>query len=808
MADDLRIYQLAVPRDNEYSPEAAASMFSSLAHLNRPNILSRLLGAKPVRISLETMVVAQRVHFFAAINAELGDYWESQFTAAYPLGIAAEQGDYLQSWTELDLHIAQLVQRTHYYYPVKTYKEFADIDPMALLLGVMSKARTQDVMCFQMVLAGAGTSWRQNAQRLVREGVRKDAETTQDIPGKQLVADKATENGFLTSIRLVANQPGSIAAMASAFGSLNRGDGNSLKVKKPMIWQKNSMRNGFFDRSLAAAPRSQVFSVSELATIWHMPNQNIRLQNLTWAKNMETEAPDNLPVHAFLTEAERHDVNFFAKTNFRGDEMVYGIKREDRTRHMYVIGKSGVGKSTLLENMAIGDMKKGEGLAFLDPHGSSAEHLLDFIPKHRINDVVYFDPADVDHPIPLNILEVKEPSHREFVASGIVSIFAKLYENSWGPRLEYVLRNTLLTLTEVPGTTLPNIIDILTNKNYRNKIVGQIEDPVMIKFWEKEFNRWQDRQQTEATAPILNKVGQFVSSPLIRRIISAPQSSIDLEEIMNDGKILIVNLSQGRMGEDNAALMGAMMITKIQLSAMRRAKHQDKKYKDFFLYVDEFQNFATSSFIKILSEARKYRLGLILANQYVEQIGEDIMAAVKGNAGTLVNFLVGVDDAKRLVGEYGGLFTENDLVGLGRGEIINKLAIDGLTSRAFFARTLPPAKSSNQNREKVLRVSRERWARPVEYNPHLWGRKNPNKPTAIEVEGDDDQPAESSYSKIKPPLAKAQFKTPPEKPIIPDSLKQKLDKAAEEDKSAPKSSQTSSKSNPPDKKSKDKETKM
>ncbi len=713
----MRIFQLAVPRENEYTPEAAASIFSSMAHLRRPSWVQRWIHQEHgVRVALETVVVGQKVHFFGAVSPELGDYFAGQFQAAYPLAIVSEQEDYLEDWQELSLEVGQMAQSTTFYYPVKTYKEFSDIDPMVSLLGVMSKARADEVMIFQMVLTGAGERWRQQAFRDAQGIPQKDG-TVVPLPGKALVEAKASENGFWTCLRLASNDGGSLEAMSRAFGVLNRGDGNGLVLRRPILHQKRSMLNGLFERSLAVTSGTQVLTVSELATIWHMPSKEVKVQNLTWAKNLETEAPDNLPAAMFLTAEQKQEVTFFARTNFKGEDAVFGIKKDDRTRHMYIIGKSGVGKSTLLENMAVDDMKKGEGIAFLDPHGSSVENLLNYIPKRRINEVIYFDPADTQYPIPLNILEVVEPGQREFVASGIVSIFAKLYAYSWGPRLEYVLRNTLLTLTEYPGATLPNIIDILTNKNFRDKVMPSVTDPVMQKFWKTEFNRWDQRQQTEAVAPILNKVGQFVSSPLIRRIISHKKSSIDFEQIMDEGKILLVNLSQGRMGEDNAALMGAMMITKIQLAAMRRAGKSPDKYKDFYLYVDEFQNFATQSFIKILSEARKYRLGLILANQYVEQIGEEIMAAVRGNAGTLINFLVGSEDAKRLVDEYGGLFTKEDLVGLGRGEVIVKLAIDGLTSRAFFAKTLPPAKSTNQNRDKVIKVSRERWGKKATESP-------------------------------------------------------------------------------------------
>ncbi len=707
---DLVFLKLAVPRENEYTPESAATMFSSMAYFERPSWIGEKLFNKSMqRFSLETMVVDQKVSFYASINSEYGDYWDSQFQAAYPLGLAGViEGDYLAGWEDRDLHIAQIVLTKPYYYLFKTYKEFADVDPMALILGVLSKAKVDEMICFQLVMTGAG-NWRSLPERMVSEGIKKADGTTQEVAGKSIISAKLAENAFWTGIRIVASNQDSLSAVVSAFGSLGRGDGNSFRIAKPASWNRKKWMRGFFERSMVGVPNNQILTVSELATLWHMPNKDVKLQNLTWAKNLETEAPDNLPVHAFMSEEERQNVNFFAKTHFRGDDMVFGIKKEDRTRHMYVIGKSGVGKSTLLENMAIGDMKKGEGMAFLDPHGSSVEHLLHYVPKNRINDVVYFDPSDTNHPIALNILEVTEPGHREFVASGIVSIFNKLYGHSWGPRLEYILRNTLLTLTEVPGTTLPNVIDMLTDGNYRKYILARISDPVMIKFWNDEFGRMDPRRQIEEVASILNKVGQFVSSPLIRRIITPPKSSINLEQVMNEGKILLVNLSQGRMGEDNAALMGAMIITKIQLSAMRRARNPEVKWRDFFLYVDEFQNFATTSFIKILSEARKYRLGLILANQYVEQIDESIMAAILGNAGTLVTFLLGSTDAQKLEKEFAEVFTYNDLTHLGRGEAILKLAIDGLTSRPFFVKTLPPAASQNQNKDKVIRISRERW---------------------------------------------------------------------------------------------------
>jgi type IV secretory pathway TraG/TraD family ATPase VirD4 len=361
--------------------------------------------------------------------------------------------------------------------------------------------------------------------------------------------------------------------------------------------------------------------------------------------------------------------------------------------------------------MAINDLKNDEGLCVIDPHGDLVETLLNYIPSRRINDVVYFDPADPERTVKINLFEGENVVHRELIASGIVSIFHKLYEYSWGPRLEYILRNTLLTLLASETSRMSDILDLLTNKALREKIVEELDDQFLKNFWLYEFEKMPDRQRTEAIAPILNKVGQFVSSPLVRNVVNATKSSFSIEDIMNQRKILLVNLSQGKLGEDNATLLGAMLITKIQLAAMGRVNTPEEERKDFFLYVDEFQNFATQSFNKILSEARKYRLNLVLANQYIAQIPEDVQKAIFGNCGSVASFIMGADDAGVFGKEFGGKYTPEDLVSLGRYQIINKLSIDNVTSQPFPATTLPLASSSNQNRAKVIKVSSERWAK-------------------------------------------------------------------------------------------------
>jgi hypothetical protein len=377
------------------------------------------------------------------------------------------------------------------------------------------------------------------------------------------------------------------------------------------------------------------------------------------------------------------------------------------------MGKTGTGKSTMIANMAINDMKNGEGMAVIDPHGDLCDILLDYIPSHRINDVAYLDPSDIEYPFHLNPLEMKNEAYRELIASGIVSIFYKLYHYSWGPRLEYILRNTILTLLHVPNSTLLQVPELLTDERYRERIVEKLDDRVLRNFWVNEFAKMSPQMKSEAVSPILNKVGQFLSSQTIRNIVGSPTSTVDLEEMMNQGKIVIVNLSQGKLGEDNSALLGAMIITKMQLAAMNRVYVGESERRDFYLYVDEFQNFATQSFIKILSEARKYRLNLALANQYIGQIEEEVQSAIFGNAGSMVTFSVGAADARLMSREFGEKYEEAELVGLGNYQIVLKLAIDNHTTSPFSATTLPLPKSRNQNREKVIRSSRQRYAKKL-----------------------------------------------------------------------------------------------
>jgi hypothetical protein len=409
-------------------------------------------------------------------------------------------------------------------------------------------------------------------------------------------------------------------------------------------------------------------------------------------------------------------VTYLAATDARGKQKAFGIKADDRSKHIYVIGKTGMGKSTLLENMAIQDIQNGEGFAFIDPHGSTAEKLLDYVPESRINDVIYFAPFDMEYPVAFNVMEDVGYDKRHLVVSGLMSAFKKIWVDAWSARMEYILTNVLLALLEYPDSTLLDVNKMLVDKVFRKKVVEYITDPTVKDFWVGEFANYTDRYTQDATPAIQNKVGQFTSNPLIRNIIGQPKSTFDLRKVMDTKKILIVNLSKGRMGETNAELLGSMLTTKIYLSAMSRADEPAavlKKLPPFYFYVDEFQSVANDSFADILSEARKYKLSLTLAHQYVEQMEENVRNAVFGNVGTTIAFRVGPFDAEALETVFQPYFMAEDIVNLGRYQMYLTLMIDGVGSQPFSATGLPPIESPEVTyREEIIEFSRKTYACP------------------------------------------------------------------------------------------------
>lgn len=424
--------------------------------------------------------------------------------------------------------------------------------------------------------------------------------------------------------------------------------------------------------------------------------------------------------------SDKNPVTLFAVTNYRDIRKRFGIKERNRRGHIYIIGKTGTGKSTLIQNMVISDIRDGNGLALIDPHGDLAESALDFVPKSRIKDVIYFNPADIEYPIPFNPLESAHPDHHHLVTSGLISVFKKIWSEFWGPRLEHILRNSIMTLLEYRGSTLLDIPRLLTDKEFRKGVVGRVTNQQVRDFWLFEYEKYSAWLRSEAISPILNKVGQFLTSAPLRNIVGQKKNSFRLRKAMDDGKVLIVNLAKGRIGEENCSLLGAMIVTRLWLAALSRADLPERDRRPFYLYVDEIHSFLTLSFADILSEARKYGLNLAFAHQYIEQLDEKVKAAIFGNVGTIISFRVGIEDAKHLAGEFYPVFNESDLVNLPNHHIYLKLMIDGATSQPFSAITLPAPIGKNSCKQEVIGLSQERYSRPrkevereILFNPAL-----------------------------------------------------------------------------------------
>ncbi len=710
--DETITLNLKVPRNSQTTPEACQTFLSALTQINAVSFWERLTGTVVQPLALEIALVNQQIRFQIAADKDIAPFVATQLQSNYPLVIIEKTADpliYPQIYNinTNHLEIVSLSLRKGNYYPIATYDLFSDIDPLSSLLSILSKSTPDMFVIIQLALEATDSSWQQKGATFAERGTKNDDGSYSPRQDKNIINEKISYTGFRTSIRIASNQTKTVKELISAFGVFAKADGNSFKTKKRKFsFLKTDDRKNLILRKVTG---NQILNIKELATLWHLPSEKIKVAGIGWGHSVLFEPPENLPI-ATPDEEAKKDINFFAKTIFRNQEVIFGIKNKDRTRHIWAVGKTGTGKSTMMANMIIDDFKKGRGVAYIDPHGDTCDTLLDYIPSHRINDTVYFDPSDRDFPIVINPLEVTNKEEAELVVSGLMSIFTKVWANVWSARMEYILRNSFMSLTEYPNATLADVLKILVDKGFRNNVLQKVTDPSLVHFWKEEYEKMPDRLQKEAIAPIQNKVGQFVTSPLIRRIIGKPKSTLSLEKVINEGKILLANLSQGRLGEDNANLLGAMLITQIQLAAMRRVNVPAEERRPYYLFVDEFQNFATDSFIKILSEIRKYNLSLALANQYMAQIPENVRKAILGNAGTIITFSAGAEDAAVLSKEFAEVFSENDLVNLANYQIAIKLMIDGHSSRPFLAQTLPLPLSKNQNREKIIEASRQRYA--------------------------------------------------------------------------------------------------
>lgn len=732
------VLEIKTARSGEETPESMKQFLTNLSNLRFRHMLVRKKG---IPLSLEMTVQDQAIHFYITAPSQYQAFLESQLVSQYPKASIQRVKDYLPEMLGSvgTLSLAQLKLEHDYYYPIRTFADFKDVDPLSSVIAALSKNQVGDKVCIQYLLYPVSDAWQKSGKSAALNKTTDAAGASSSNPYAKIIEEKVAYAGFRVGMRVAVNSDTKqrslqyMVEIANTFSSFNNPSGNGLRMRRPLLWQRDRLKRAMETRSRHFIPSHQYLNVNELATLFHLPTMKLaNIPNISWHHVILSDAPENLPVAEGMTDEQKAETNFFARTQFRNKPTVFGIKTKDRRRHFYVIGKTGTGKSTLIANMAINDMRQRRGFCIIDPHGDLCETVMDFVPSYRVNDVIYLDPSEKDYAFSLNPFEVKDEAQKELTISGIVAIFKKIFAESWGPRLEYILRNTLQSVIEMPDATLLMVPEVLSNPGFRRKMVSYLKDPVLISFWNNEFEMMTDKLRIEAISPIQNKVGQFISSTVIRNIIKNPKSTIDLQKVMDEGKIVLMNLSQGKLGEDNAALLGAMFITKFQLAAMNRVYLSEEERKDFYLYVDEFQNFATSSFIKILSEARKYRLNLLLANQYIGQIPEEVRLAIFGNCGTMMSFLVGAGDSPYLAKEFSERFKEEDLLALANYQAIDKMMIDGRTSPPFMCYTLPLPNSMTQNREKVIKASQERYMKPVK-NDDIESKHEEAKREAKEV---------------------------------------------------------------------------
>ncbi|MBU1122961.1 type IV secretory system conjugative DNA transfer family protein, partial [Patescibacteria group bacterium] len=496
-----------------------------------------------------------------------------------------------------------------------------------------------------------------------------------------------------------------------------------------------------------------ILSVEEIATLWHMPSYLVQTPNIDWVISKKLEPPINLPL------VSDEGTTVLGEAVFRGQRTKFGIRTDDRRRHIYCIGKTGMGKSTILENMIFSDIHDGRGVGVIDPHGDLIEDIINFIPKSRSNDVIIFDPSDKDYPLSFNMLECKDPDQRAIICSGIMGVFVKLWPDVWSERMKHILRNTLLALIEYQGSSMLGIMRLFADDEYRAKVVAKVTDPLVKSFWEDEYAVWSEKYRTEAISAIQNKVGQLLTTPVMRNIVGQVKSTLDIRHAMDSGKIVLVNLSKGKLGEDVSAFLGSMLVTKFQIDAMGRADIPEAQRKDFFLYVDEFQNFATESFATILSEARKYRLSLTMANQYVAQLLIDdkntaLKDAVFGNVGTLISFQVGSDDAEDISLQFEEAVTPKDILSLPKYHAYVRLMIDGVNTKPFSVSTLPPPDfKQDKGRSEILRnLSRERYAKDrkgVEEKIFKWAAESSEAKKGAKQAGKTKEKEEEELKKAR-----------------------------------------------------------
>lgn len=743
---------LEIPKANDKSELAAEQLFASLHGIFRDRNELKLNSGVQEHLSFEIASVNGQIRFYAWVPRTLRSFVEGQIYSQYPtVQIHEADEDYVAHERQHSVvYSSEITLTDNEMLPIKTFQSF-EVDPLAGITGTLAKLEsTGEEVWIQILTRPIADDWHKRSDRWV-SNVKKgrsasifgadglnftwlagllealwrppEQGTGGSIIAKELsdrdktrlaeAEKKATKLGYEVKIRLAylgesnTNARLRMQAIVGTFKQFNSTNLNGFKMSGGSFKKEDLVKY----RRRSFDDRGYILNIEELASVFHLPHTNVETPNIVWATSKTAEPPAKLPL---ITGDSAIDENIsaFGLTNFRGINHQFGMLRSDRSRHVYIIGQTGAGKTGTLELFALSDIFHGQGYAIIDPHGDFAVDNMRYIPGSRMQDVVYFNPADTAYPLGFNPLEITNPNQKSNISSEVIGVLKRMFGESWGPRLEYILRYTILALLDRPSTTMLDITRMLTDKKFRQETLDYCQDTVVLNFWKIEFASWNDKFASEAIAPVLNKVGAFTANPIIRNIIGQPKSTFNIREIMDEGKILIVNLSKGLIGEDNAAILGAFMVTKIQLAAMSRSDiERIEDRRPFYLYVDEFQNFATDSFATILSEARKYGLNLTVANQYISQMTDTVRDAVFGNVGTMISFRVSADDAPILAKQFEPQFEPTDLLQMHNRHFIINMVIAGEKSPAFSATTLtlPPLQIDNTGR--IIENTRRKYSR-------------------------------------------------------------------------------------------------
>lgn len=744
---------IEVPKDNEKKELSAEQMFASLHGILRPASELKKEGAIQEHVSFEIVARHNLIQFYVWTPKHLKDFVESQIYAQYPT-VSIKEGPEDYSQTDVagrTIYGTELGMTKDTVMPIKTFASF-EVDPLAGITGVLAKMEQVGEECWiQIIARPMDDVWQEQGKRYIdavkgsggQDWTNKLAMVMLQIPiyifsnavmalfrpptaadkkpeaktelsvGQQAiiksVEEKSNKLGYQVKIRIAYLGPDQVTAkqrlqaIVGGFKQFNTTNLNGFTNAK--MFNSHEFLEDYQARLFV--DHGYILNIEELASLYHLPHKSVETPNMVWTTAKTSEPPSNLPAEG---TADPFDISLFGLSNFRGRNTKFGIKRRDRGRHMYIVGQTGAGKSFLLQLLTLSDVYHDQGFAIIDPHGDYATDIMKYIPQHRLGDVVYFNATDRQFPVGFNPLEVVDEDVKNHIASELVGVLKRMFENSWGPRLEYILRYTALALLDFPGATMIDIPRLLTEKSFRKRVINHIQDPVVRTFWVTEFASWNEKFASEAVAPVLNKVGAFVANPLVRNIIGQQKSAFNIRQLMDEGKILIVNLSRGQVGEDNAAILGALMVTKIQLAAMSRADMPLDQRRPFYLYVDEFQNFATDSFAVIMSEARKYGLNLTVANQYIAQMPEVVRDAVFGNVGTMVSFRIGPSDATILGKYYEPTFEAADLTRLHNQNVFISMIINGEKSIPFSGTTLRMPAPEMDLTPHIIQLTRERYA--------------------------------------------------------------------------------------------------